>query len=247
MKQSKKFAVFDIDGTLIRWQLYHAIVNRLATKGEISEKAYAKIHQARMTWKNRAYDTSFSDYEAVLVQQWITESKKLTYQQYLATVDEVVDEYIDQTYTYTRNLIRDLKNQGYFLLTISGSPREAVARIAEHYGFDDFVAAEFQLDENKHFNGKASSPIFDKAGTLKNLVVKHGLDFADSVAVGDTASDIAMLELVEHSIAFNPEKELFQAAKKHGWPIVAERKNVIYELESRDGTYQLRNSNDGSK
>jgi len=235
----KKFAVFDIDGTLIRWQLYHAIVNRLAAKGKISKEAYEKIRETRMVWKKREYDTSFGDYELALVQQWAAESKKLTYDQYLETVDEVVDEYIDQAYTYTRDLIKELRDKGYFLLSISGSPKEAVARVAKHYGFDDFVAAEFLLDKNKHFAGKGFSPVFDKAKALRKLVAKHDLDFAGSVAIGDTASDIAILELVENPIAFNPEKKLFEAAKKSGWPIVIERKNMVYELKPQGKSYQL--------
>jgi len=236
----KKFAVFDIDGTLIRWQLYHAIVNRLAANGDLSAEAYEKIRQARLAWKNREHDSSFRDYEIILVQQWLTESKKLSYDQYMTIVDEVVDEYIDQAYIYTRDLIKELKKQGYFLLTISGSPKEAIARVAKRYGFDDFIGAEFLVDENNRFSGEVITPFSDKASYLNNLVAKHGLDFAGSVGVGDTSSDIALLELVEHPIAFNPEKKLFEVARERGWPIVVERKNVVYELEPHGKAYQLK-------
>ncbi|MCL1929746.1 HAD family phosphatase [Candidatus Saccharibacteria bacterium] len=229
---SRKFAVFDIDGTLIRWQLYHAIVNRLAAKGEMPPEAYEKIRRARMSWKNRSHNTAFEDYEMALVQEWLASSGALTYKQYLKVVDEVVREYINQTYTYTRDLIKKLKKQGYFLLTISGSPKEAVEKVAKRYGFDDFVAAEFGLDQRQHFTGKNFSPIFDKAATLNKLVRKHKLSWVDSVAVGDTASDVAMLELVQRPIAFNPERELAKIAMKRGWPIVVERKNVVYKLSA---------------
>lgn len=227
----KRFAVFDIDGTLVRWQLYHAIVDRLAARGVVSDQARAAIRQARMTWKKRAYDTSFSSYENAVVEEWLAESKKVSYEQYLVAVNEVVDEYIDQTYTYTRDLLKDLKQQGYFILTISGSPKEAVARVAEHHGFDDLVAAEFGVDDKGYLTGKNSSPIFDKAAVLKSLVEKHQLSFDGSVGVGDTHSDIAMLKLVDQPIAFNPEKRLAKHAEKHGWEIVVERKNVVYTLK----------------
>jgi phosphoserine phosphatase len=39
-----------------------------------------------------------------------------------------------------------------------------------------------------------------------------------------------MLELVERPIAFNPNKKLCAHAKKKGWEIVVERKDVIYKL-----------------
>ena len=234
---SKKFAVFDIDGTLIRWQLYHAIVNRLAAKGEISKESYEKIRRARMAWKNRTRDNSFNEYENTLVQQWLAESSKLDYQQYLKAVNEIVSEYINQSYTYTRGLVKKLKARGYFLLTISGSPEEAVKLVAEHYGFDDFVAAHFVRNKAGRFTGKNKSPVFDKAKTLKQMVRKHNLTWQDSVAVGDTASDIAILELVEHPIAFNPEKQLVKTAIDRGWSVIVERKNVVYEF--KDGNWRI--------
>jgi len=39
-----------------------------------------------------------------------------------------------------------------------------------------------------------------------------------------------MLEMVERPICFNPNQKLFEAAKRHDWPIVVERKDVVYEL-----------------
>jgi phosphoserine phosphatase len=39
-----------------------------------------------------------------------------------------------------------------------------------------------------------------------------------------------MLEAVENPIAFNPNQTLYNHAKKRGWEIVVERKDVIYEL-----------------
>lgn len=64
---SRKFAVFDIDGTLIRWQLYHAIVDQIVNLGYPNENAKHKLKKARMVWKNRQYEEAFSDYEKELI------------------------------------------------------------------------------------------------------------------------------------------------------------------------------------
>jgi phosphoserine phosphatase len=68
---------------------------------------------------------------------------------------------------------------------------------------------------------------------------KHGVSREGSIAIGDSGSDIAMLELVERPIAFNPTKGLFEHAKANNWEIVIERKNVVYELKANDGSYVL--------
>jgi phosphoserine phosphatase len=89
------------------------------------------------------------------------------------------------------------------------------------------------------FTGKSITPVHDKRAVLNNLIAKHNLMLTDSIAVGDSEGDIAILEMVERPIAFNPSRGLFEEAKTHGWHIVIERKNVIYELGPQDGTYVL--------
>jgi phosphoserine phosphatase len=48
-----------------------------------------------------------------------------------------------------------------------------------------------------------------------------------------------MLAKTETAIAFNPSKQLFVAAKKNGWRVVVERKNVIYKLSAKNDGYEL--------
>ncbi|MDR0591573.1 MAG: HAD family phosphatase [Candidatus Nomurabacteria bacterium] len=227
---SQKFAVFDVDGTLIRWQLYHAVVNRLARKGELGDSAYKKLKAARNRWKKREQVESFRDYEVELVHLWLDSMAQVSYTAYLEAVEETISEYVDQAYSYTRSLIKQLKADGYFLLTISASPEELVAKTAEHYGFDDYVAAQFERDGDK-FTGQVVTPFYNKAERLQEMVKKHGLSWKESVAVGDTASDIQLLELVEKPIAFNPNGALAAKAIKRNWPVIVERKNVVYELK----------------
>jgi len=75
---------------------------------------------------------------------------------------------------------------------------------------------------------------------LKQLVEQNNLDWTDSYAVGDTSGDSAMLELVQHPIAFNPDAKLLTIAKEKGWKIVVERKSMAYTLEKNsDGQYVL--------
>ena len=65
---------------------------------------------------------------------------------------------------------------------------------------------------------------------LKRAVEKEGLTLVGSVGVGDTESDIPFLELVEKPICFNPNLKLYKHAKREGWKVVVERKDVVYEL-----------------
>lgn len=234
----RKFAVFDIDGTLIRWQLFHAIVHSLGKQGYILRGTHEKIHAARMVWKNRETDEGFHEYEKVLVDAYLQALTTIDPADYLHIVDEVFHEYKDQTYAYTRDLVQRLKKEGYLLFAISGSQTEVVSRLAQYHGFDTAIGAEF-VQRDGAFTGEVITPIHDKRSALEQLVKQYDATYTDSYAVGDSPSDTAMLEMVENPIAFNPDRGLFETAKKHRWPIVVERKNVVYELGPRDGSYVL--------
>lgn len=234
----KKFAVFDIDGTLIRWQLYHAVVDKLAATGNLGSDAKERLREARMVWKRREHPEAFKEYEKVLIEIYESAFPRLDVKQFDIMVAEVINEYKDQVYTYTRDLLKSLKEQGYTLLAISGSHQELVAEMAKYYGFDDFVGTRYAREDGK-FSGMEFLATKDKKSVLKTLIEKHGLSLGGSIAVGDSASDIGMLELVEQPIAFNPDQALLKTAKENKWKIVVERKNVVYELVSNNDDYIL--------
>lgn len=238
MVTQKPFAVFDIDGTVIRWQLFHAIVDALAREGHISQADYQAIRQARMTWKRRTHEESFKEYEQRLVDVYSEAVARLQVNDYKQAITGVFEEYKDQVYTYTRNLIRDLKARGYLLFALSGSQQEIVGMLAAYYGFDDWIGSRFEQVDG-HFTGRVDAALGRKPELLKSLVAKHRAAFAGSVGVGDSEGDIDMLGLVENPIAFNPSKKLFAHAKTQGWKVILERKNMVYELEPHNGTYHL--------
>ncbi len=236
---ARPFAVFDIDGTIIRWQLYHAVSDRLVKDGLIDPGAFERVRRMRMDWKRRTGTDSFQEYEAELVKVFDQALKGMSVAGFTAAVDEVFEEYKEQVYTYTRDLIRQLKSKDYLLFAISGSPDTIVKKMADYYGFDDFAATSYP-SKGGRFIGTKNLSLGRKPELLDQLVKKHGADRKGSTAVGDSEGDIAMLEIVERPIAFNPSQKLFTHAREHGWEIVLERKNVVYKLEPGDAGYRLK-------
>lgn len=234
----KQFAAFDIDGTLIRWQLYHAVVDKLASANLLGDGAKEELATERLRWKKREDPESFRNYEQFVIKHYEAALPHLNPADFDAMVATVIEEYKDQAYTYTRNLIGSLKEQGYILLAISGSHHELVQAIALYYGFDDCIGSVYERTDGS-FSGKVALATTDKAAALQNFVQKHNLSMRGSIAVGDSLSDASMLSLVEKPIAFNPDSALYQKARVEHWNIVVERKNVIYKLEDDHGSYVL--------
>ncbi len=235
---AQPFAVFDIDGTVIRWQLYHAMVDALLRQGYIDTKRFEAVRIARMNWKRRVGIDSFKEYEEELVQVFDEALKGLPVNMLEMAAQTVFGEYKEQVYAYTRDLIHQLKSQDYLLFVISGSPSLIVKKLAEHYGFDDYAATDYS-QKNGYFTGEQTITIGKKGELLQGLIAKHGLETEGSIGVGDSEGDIAMLELCDRPIAFNPSKRLLEYAQAKQWEIVVERKNVTYTMTPENGEYRL--------
>lgn len=235
----RKFAVFDLDGTLIRWQLYHAMADEFLRMGILSAKDYESVKTARMNWKNRDNINSFNDYEMTLVKLINSTVENLKVSDLELACNNVIAEYKNQVYTYTRDLIKDLKAKDYLIFAISASPDQIVKLVANHYGFDDFCGSIY-AEKDGILTGKYDLIWNErKPEKLRELVDKHNATWAGSIAVGDSEGDIHMLSAVEQPIAFNPTQLLFSEAKKQGWQVIIERKNMVYKLESLNGSYLL--------
>lgn len=236
---SKRFAVFDIDGTLFRWQLFHELVFELAKTKVLPRDTEEKIITAQNRWRNRESANSFHTYEMEVVDVVAKNLKGVPVQSFHAAAEQILARSGNQLYTYTRDLLKELKQQGYVLLAISGSFEEIVAPFAKQHGFDDWRASTCEQKDG-HFTGVAKWMALYKTEAIKEMVAQHQLSYEGSIAVGDTKSDIPLLEAVEQPIAFNPSQELLNAARQKGWKIVVERKNVIYELvPGSEKTYTL--------
>jgi len=235
--QQTKFAVFDIDGTLYRWQLFHELVQELTFAGAFDETVFHEINDRWNKWRGGAM--SFDEYESYIVTVLMAELPKLSVELFDATCQKVVAQSRHKTYHYPRQLIADLKAQGYFLIALSGSQQELVDGFAAHYGFDVALGALYERQESR-FTGKVIRPILGrKKELLSEIIVTHDLTTTGSIGVGDSEGDIGMLSLVESPTAFNPSSGLFEHAKASGWPIIIERKNIAYRMEHQDNAFVL--------
>ncbi len=233
----KKLAVFDIDGTLYRWQLYYEVVLKLLDRDFFDEKAASTIREQYFAWQSR--EAAFHEFEKVAINALHESLPRLKSSDLEQIASEVIAESGHKVYSYTRGLATSLKKQGYFLLAISGSMQEIAEPFAKRYGFDECIGWIYEQKDGVYTGATLRKTVGNKAALLREFVSTHGFSLDDSVAIGDSGGDIDMLELAKHPIAFNPSEELLEAAKKNSWTIAVERKNIIYEMSAQDGLYVL--------
>lgn len=229
---SQKLAIFDLDGTLYRWQLYHELVFTLKDMGMFPPDAAEQLSAAYYAWKNR--QASFDSYERQAVDTLVQSLPHIPPHVFDEAAQKVAADSKTKTYRYTLNLMRQLKKEGYFLLAVSGSQQEVVELFARRFEFDDCIGSLYERKDDT-FTGTISRFIpGNKEVYIKQYADEHGFSLADSVAVGDSGGDISMLDLVDHPVAFNPSSDLLAIARERHWKIVIERKNVALTLETND-------------
>ncbi len=230
MDTKRPVAVFDIDGTVFRSSLLIELVYRLIRRGVLPEEVRAVYEHAELEWLDRRGD--YEPYIKKVIAAFLKNVKGLPYAEVADIAGEVIEEKRHRTYRYTRDLIQELKKQGYFLLAISHSPKFIVDGFAYELGFDKSYGTFLATGATNRFMGEIEDEhlIMNKASILTRAIEKENLTLRGSVGVGDTESDVSMLTLVEDPIAFNPNRALYRHAKKHLWKIIVERKDVIYEI-----------------
>ncbi|HEY4502224.1 MAG TPA: HAD family phosphatase [Candidatus Paceibacterota bacterium] len=229
-KTLRKVAIFDIDGTVFRSSLLVELVETLIARGIFPEEAWSDYQREERAWLER--EGSYEAYVSAIVLSFRKHLRGVHYADFLDVSKEVVIHSQNRVYRYTRDLVKDLKRRGYYLLAISQSPKTVVESFAKHVGFDKVYGRIYELGPEDHFTGDLVDVhlIENKANIVRRAVEREGLTLNSSYGVGDTEGDIPMLELVKYPIAFNPNAKLYRYARRMGWRIVVERKDVIYKF-----------------
>lgn len=228
----RKVAIFDVDGTIFRSSLVIELVDVMVELGHFPQTAKKEFHREEMAWRDRR--GSYDDFIEAVVRTFMKHIKGVSYEDFSIAAKMVIERYKDRVYRYTRDLVKDLKKKKYFLLAISQSPKGVLDEFCANMGFDKVYGRFYELGPNDRFTGKIIDEhlISNKANIVKRALQKDKLTLLGSIGVGDTDGDIPFLELVETPICFNPNSVLFRHAKRNGWQVVVERKDVIYDLSN---------------
>lgn len=226
----KKVAIFDVDGTIFRSSMVIELVEALIREDVFSKTAGKEYEKEYKVWFER--EGGYETYIAAVVKTFIKNIKGVHYGVFSDITKRVIAEQQKRVYRYTRDLIPQLKKQKYFLLAISQSPKTAVEEFCKNLGFDKVYGRIYEIGPQDLFTGKITDEhlIMNKGAIVFRALEKEGLTLKGSIGVGDTDGDIPFLELVERPICFNPNNTLFKHAKRMGWEVVVERKDVIYRI-----------------
>jgi HAD superfamily hydrolase (TIGR01490 family) len=228
--KKKPVAVFDIDGTLFRSSLFVELVEKMINEGVFPKTAQIDYLKSFTLWQDR--QGSYEDYITEVINVFSKNIKGVDFSDFKRISNDIVFFGKNKVYRYTRDLAKKLKKKGYYLLAISHSPKIIVDAFCKEAGFDKSYGFVYEIDKNGKMTGKAifEDLIIEKDKVLIRAIEKENLTLNNSFGIGDSGGDIGFLSIVDNPICFNPNKILYQVAKKKKWKIIVERKDVIYEI-----------------
>lgn len=197
-----RLAAFDMDGTLIQGRLVFALADRF----DLSSKV-------------RAVQTSGSTGH---------EQTKAIAALFAGLTRKDVEDSIESI-PLTKNCeqtMAALRDRGYSIGIISDSYTLAASAVAKRLQLDFIAANELEI-ENNRITGRVGMPLgWDRIGCycklsvckryhLENFANQYDVPIENTLAVGDTRSDICMIQRAGAGVAFVPkDKEIAKATDK---------------------------------
>lgn len=186
--------VFDVDSTLINEEAIEVLANEAGVREQV-----AQITEAAMRGE---LDFSQSLKLRVEMLAGIPQAKLESVQQKLTLTDGALD------------LVEAIHQKGGMAAAVSGGFHELLQPIRLALNLDFVKANSLEINAGL-LTGKVREPIVDRAAKaefLESIRQELGLTTEQTIAVGDGANDIAMIEQAGLGIAFCAKPALRQVA-----------------------------------
>jgi phosphoserine phosphatase len=208
-RRARRLVVMDVDSTLVQGEVIEMLAAEAGCEAEV-----ARVTAAAMGGE--------LDFEASLRAR-------------VALLEGLPVEAVDrvraavQLAPGARTLVRTLKRMGYAVGVVSGGFTAVVDDLVNDLGLDHALANELEVVDGR-LTGRVVGAVVDRAGkaeALRRFAAQEGVTMAQTVAIGDGANDLDMLEAAGLGIAFNAK------------PVVVERADTALSVPFLDAALFL--------
>ncbi|MGO4360251.1 phosphoserine phosphatase SerB [Terrabacter sp. RAF57] len=184
-RRGRRLVVLDVDSTLIQQEVIELLAARSGREEEVAE----------VTARAMAGELDFE------------ESLRARVATLAGLPESVLDEVREsvQLTPGARTLVRTLKRLGFTVGLVSGGFIEIVGELADDLGIDHARANRLEIEDGR-LTGRVVGEVVDRAGkarALREFAEQEGLPLSRTVAIGDGANDLDMLDVAGLGVAFN--------------------------------------------
>lgn len=218
-----KLAIFDFDGTLYKKETFTLLMNYLKshpTYGSRYNRFYRSILLPYISYKVRLYPEE--KMKANLMHKYLKTFKGLTKEQLHTYFAEVAKEMEKDMNLEVISRMKKHAEDGYYIMIVSGAFTPLLQTIAEDLPVDHIIGTEVPLS-NGMFDDRI--PIDHvhanrKTELIHSFLEGKSVDWENSVAYGDSFSDVVVLQLVGKPVAVCPDERLRKIAQEKNWEIL---------------------------
>ena len=194
MEREQRLVVLDMDSTFIKQEVIDLLANHAGAAAQVAE-----ITEQSMRGE---LDFRASLAARVLLLKGLPET-------FLAAVRDEISLSIGAA-----RMVHVLQDLGHIVAVVSGGFESVIAPILQAAKIDLFRANSLEVVDGA-LTGQTVGAIIDrpaKALYLRELAAKFRIPLRETVAVGDGANDLGMMEIAGLSIAFNAKPVVVAAA-----------------------------------
>lgn len=204
MQDHPPLVVFDVDSTLIHEEVIELLAAHAGKEREVAE----------VTARAMRGEIDFAD----------------SLHHRVATLAGLPKEVLDEVaaaatiHDGAKELVQAVQQAGGFVYAVSGGFTDALAPLADELGLDGYAANVLEIVDGQ-LTGKVTGRVIDraaKADMLTQWAAKHDVPLEATVAVGDGANDLDMINLAGYGVGFCPK------------PIVRDYADCIIEIPTHD-------------
>lgn len=221
---AKPFLAYDIDGTAFKSSLLEKTIEEGIDEGLFQAEPFNAAYAHREQWQTSNNEGIYQAYLSRLVGAFVTQIEGVQVERFEQITAKMIAKHSARKFAFTKSLLKATQ-RSHTPIAISGSPTIIVKPFVEELGTELVYGSNFDVEDGV-FTGSAKS-VGDKAEILKKLVEEGIVTQKGSIAVGDTKSDIPMLDYASRPIIFNASRTLTRHGKENGWIRVNEVKDQI--------------------
>ncbi len=213
-------AFFDVDNTLIRGASIYHFARGLAARKLFTVQDLAMFALGQFAFRMRG--TENAEHISTAREAALAFVAGRSVDELVSLCEEIYDEKMaDRIWHGTRALALRHLDAGQQVWLVTATPVELARIISHRLGLTGALGTVAET-ENGVYTGRLVGHLMHgpaKAGAVRALAKREGFDLARCSAYSDSYNDLPMLTTVGHPHAVNPDADLREYAREHGWPV----------------------------
>lgn len=236
-------AFFDVDNTLIRGASIYHFARGLAARKLFTFRDLAMFALGQASFRVRGAENA--DHISTAREAALAFVAGRSVEELVSLCEEIYDDKMaDRIWHGTRTLALKHLDAGQQVWLVTATPVELARIISHRLGLTGALGTVAETEDGV-YTGRLVGHLLHgpaKAKAVRALARKEGLDLSRCAAYSDSYNDLPMLTAVGKPHAVNPDADLREHAREHGWPVHdfrTGRKVTMVALAAAAGTGAL--------